>query len=147
MKLAIVGSRNFQNEKLVRAAVRYACQLIVDDLQIVSGGAKGVDTWAVDEFIKLTGRSAKVFNPKKYPGMTFKDIRDALFLRNKRIVDSADAVLAFWTVDSTGTANTVTYAKLKNLPVKVFTSETPAEDVMKAVKMVIFIHQSKKIQK
>lgn len=143
MRIAIVGSRNFNNEKLVRMAVRYACQIFAEDTQIVSGGAKGVDRWAEDEFNKLTGRSAKVFRPMTRMSMTTSQFREEAFKRNKKIVDNADAVLAFWTIDSTGTANTVTYAKLKDIPTKVFDSEATEERVLKAIKIFYAIEGAK----
>lgn len=150
MRLAIVGSRNFGNEKLVRMAVRYACQIFAEDVEIVSGGAKGPDAWSVDEFKKLTGRPGKVF-PVKSSNMGhtvdksewMKDFRDRAFARNKEIVDNADAVLAFWTIDSTGTANTVTYAKLKDVPTKVFGSDSAEEKVLKAIKIFYAIQGAK----
>ena len=94
MKLAIIGSRNITNidiEKYIPVGVT----------EIVSGGAKGVDSiareYAVCHSIKMTE-----FLPQyeRYG-------RAAPLKRNEQIVDYADAVLVFWDGSSKGTEYTI----------------------------------------
>lgn len=98
MKLAIVGSRSIKFVPLEK--------YITDDVtEIVSGGAIGVDTCAA-EYAKANGIKLTVFLPEyNLYG------RSAPLIRNRQIVDYADAVIAFWDGVSTGTKYTVDYAQ------------------------------------
>lgn len=90
MKVAVVGSRNLQVDDLGK--------YLPDGVtEIVSGGARGVDTsakeYALTHNIKLTE-----FLPEydKYG-------RSAPLRRNITIIEYADLVLAFWDGSSRGT--------------------------------------------
>ena len=80
---------------------------------IVSGGAKGADTYA-REFAKKKGLKLIEYFPNydKYG-------KGAPLERNKLIVDECDCVLAFWDGTSRGTKFTLDYAKEKNKPIKI----------------------------
>ena len=106
MKLAVIGSRD----------------LIIDDLEyylpeevteIVSGGAKGIDTCA-REYASANGLKLTEFLPeyKKYG-------RGAPLLRNIEIIDYADEVLAFCNGTSRGTKYVIDQCKKKNKKVTV----------------------------
>ncbi|MBO4949651.1 MAG: DUF2493 domain-containing protein [Clostridia bacterium] len=90
MKVAVIGSRNIQIENLSKYLPR-------ETTEIVSGGAKGVDTsareYAITNSIKLTE-----FLPdyEKYK-------RGAPLKRNIQIIEYADVVIAFWDGKSKGT--------------------------------------------
>lgn len=106
MKLAIVGSRGIQNIDLKEYITN-------DVLEIVSGGAKGVDTIA-REFAKANSITLVEFLPeyKKYG-------RGAPLVRNKEIVNYSDKVLVFWDGKSRGTKFVIEYAKKVNTPCEV----------------------------
>ena len=98
MKVAIIGSRNIKNIVLE--------QYISDEVnEIVSGGAVGVDSCAA-EYAKKNGLKLTVFLPQyeRYG-------RAAPIVRNKKIVEYADKVLAFWDGKSKGTASVIKYAQ------------------------------------
>ena len=106
MKLAIIGSRNLNITNLEK--------FIPDNVsEIVSGGAKGVDTsaraYAIKNNIPLTE-----FLPeyKKYG-------RGAPLKRNLQIIEYADSVLAFWDGKSHGTKYVIDNCRKKNTPVKI----------------------------
>lgn len=86
MKLAIVGSRTFDDFNLLNETV---CSCFMSEFMpyhieaIISGGAKG----------KAAG-----------------------FIRNKQIVDACDMVLAFWDGKSKGTEHTIKLARLAKKP-------------------------------
>ena len=80
---------------------------------IVSGGARGADTYAMD-FARQHGLKLIVFFPdyEKYG-------RQAPLMRNKLIVEECDCLLAFWDGQAKGTKFTLDYAKEKGKPVKI----------------------------
>lgn len=106
MKLAIIGSRNCPPID-IEAHLKY-----IPDT-IVSGGAKGADTYA-REFAQKHNLTLIEFLPEydKYG-------KGAPLVRNKLIVDNCDCVLAFWDGKSRGTKFTLDYAKEKNKPIKI----------------------------
>lgn len=106
MKLAIIGSRTCPPVD-IEAYLKY-----IPDT-IVSEGAKGADTYAI-EFAKKKGLKLIEYFPnyEKYG-------KGAPLERNKLIVDECDCVLAFWDGTSRGTKFTLDYAKEKNKPIKI----------------------------
>lgn len=110
MRVAIVGSRNLQVENLGQ-------YLPQETTEIVSGGARGIDTcarqWANSHSIKLTE-----FLPEyeKYG-------RSAPLRRNITIIQNADLVLAFWDQKSRGTKFVIDKCKELGVPVKIFTQK------------------------
>lgn len=81
---------------------------------IISGGAKGVDSWAA-EIASERGFPVVEIRPnwKKYG-------KGAGFRRNKEIVLAADEVVAFWDGSSAGTLHTVKQAEKLQRPLLVF---------------------------
>ena len=75
------------------------------DTVIVSGGAKGVDTWAVDA-ARTRGMEAVIF-----PADWDTHGKSAGFRRNVDIVKHADRVVAFHANGSKGTQHTIGLAK------------------------------------
>ena len=97
MKVAVVGSRSI-------FTVEIGMYISHGD-EIVSGGADGVDTCAA-EFAKKNGLKLTVFLPQyeRYG-------RTAPIVRNKKIVDYADKIIAFWDGKSKGTLSVIKYAE------------------------------------
>ncbi len=107
MKIAIIGSRNLtinNLEKYIPASVT----------EIVSGGAKGIDTcarkYAQANNIKLTEFLPQYNKYKK----------SAPLKRNLQIINYADIVIAFWDGKSSGTAYTIDNCKKINKEVIVY---------------------------
>ncbi len=107
MKIAIVGSRGIKVDNLGRF-------LPTEVTEIVSGGARGVDTCAA-EYARSKGLRLTVFFPdyEKYG-------RYAPLERNKKIIDYADSVIAFWDGTSTGTKFVINECKRKGKTISVF---------------------------
>lgn len=99
VRMAIVGSRDFPYLWMVS---RYLDEKRPDE--VVSGGAKGVDTaaehWAVKNGVPF----------KLFPADWNRHGRGAGFARNQQIVDYATDVVAFQYNKSNGTADTITKA-------------------------------------
>ena len=98
MKIAVVGSRNLVVDHL-------ELYLPEQVTEIVSGGAKGVDTCA-KEYAKANGLLYTEFLPdyERYK-------RGAPLKRNQQIVEYADAVIVFWDGKSRGTKHTMELCK------------------------------------
>ncbi len=109
MKVAVIGSRGL----IVKDLERY---LPKDTSEIVSGGARGIDTCA-EKYAEQNGIPITVFLPEyeKYG-------RGAPLKRNFQIIDYADLVLAFWDGKSRGTKFVIDKCKEKNKPVRIFKS-------------------------
>jgi hypothetical protein len=111
MKIAIVGSRNFRNYALlVEILSPYYVALPLDNLIIVSGGARGADTLGKN-YAENHGLDCNIFKPdwERYG-------KSAGFRRNQTIVDASDIVIAFWDSESRGTADTIEKAKKAKKP-------------------------------
>ena len=107
MKVAVIGSRNLTVENLEK-------YLPERTTEIVSGGAKGVDTCA-REYALANGIKLTEFLPEynRYG-------RGAPLKRNLQIIDYADCVLAFWDGESRGTAYVIRKCREMNVPCKVY---------------------------
>lgn len=106
MKIAIIGSRGLKEIDLEK--------YIPDNVsEIVSGGAKGVDTMAKN-FANSKGIKLTEFLPEyeKYG-------RVAPLKRNLEIIDYADEVIAFWDGKSRGTKFVIDNSIKKNKKIKV----------------------------
>jgi hypothetical protein len=97
---------------------RYVDRVAADHLAvIVSGGARGPDTWAVEHAKTLGLRTIEMLpNRKKYG-------RGAYHKRNTDIVLASDEVFAFWDLFSKGTDDTVAKAFKYRRPLIVFGPE------------------------
>lgn len=107
MKVAVIGSRTLK----VRNLERY---LPKDTTEIISGGAKGIDScareYAISNYIRLT---ELLPNYSKY-GKT------APLRRNIDIINSADLVLAFWDGKSSGTRFVIENCKKLGVPLEIY---------------------------
>lgn len=109
-RIAIIGSRNFPAPQLVEAYVAS----LPDDTIVVSGGAKGVDSWAV-QAAEDRGLEVKVFDAD-----WAKFGAKAGPIRNTSIIASSDHVVAFWDRKSRGTLNSLVLASEGALPMTIF---------------------------
>ena len=113
MKVAVVGSRGLSVRDL-------GAYLPPDTTEIISGGARGVDTsarlYAHDHGIKLT---EFLPNYEKYG-------RKAPLIRNMDIINSADLVLAFWDKKSNGTRFVIKKCREIGKQIILYTPITPS---------------------
>ncbi len=120
MKLAVIGSRTFDDYDIAVTTIKALFEQVADDEKpntIISGGAKGADTLA-ERYAKERYLTLLVFKPdyQQYA-------RSAAHVRNRLIVDNADMVLAFWNGKSTGTKYTIDYTKKQGKPVQIISVE------------------------
>lgn len=119
--IAIVGSRDFPSRSFVE---RFVDQLQGKGVQVVSGGAPGVDTWAVKRADKLGVDSDVIpaeWDKIDHPQAVVKKRKDgtkynavAGFWRNQDIVDAAEDG------KSKGTKDTIDKALEAGLPLNIY---------------------------
>jgi len=110
MRVAVIGSRGLQINNLEE-------YLPEDVTEIVSGGAKGVDSSA-REYALAHGLKITEFLPEY-----IKYGRAAPLKRNMTIIRNADIVLAFWDGESRGTKFVIDACKKYHVPVNVYIME------------------------
>jgi hypothetical protein len=101
MKLAVIGSRSFSDQKMLTDILNQLENISC----IISGGARGADQlaeqWAHDNQIKT-----KIFLPN-----WDQHGKQAGILRNIQIIENADACIAFWDGKSKGTKHSISLCK------------------------------------
>src|SRR4051812_41664057 len=112
-RIGIVGSRSREDRETVE---RLVASLPAGTV-VVSGGAKGPDTWAEDA-AKQHGLETLIFRPDldgvRSQGMATRRYH----ARNQQIVDAADELVALVAVQRKGgTEDTIRRAERKGIPV------------------------------
>lgn len=107
MRIAVVGSRGLSVPDL-------GGYLPDGTTEIVSGGARGVDTSA-REYALANGINLTEFLPEydRYG-------RSAPIKRNVTIIENADQVYAFWDGQSRGTRFVIEECRKRGIPVRIF---------------------------
>lgn len=106
MKLAIIGSRNICDLDISQ-------HIATTPTQILTGGARGVDTLAAD-YATAHGIDLLIIKPDYKAHRQGAPIR-----RNELLVQQCDQVLAFWDGSSRGTKYVIDYARKHGKPVNV----------------------------
>jgi predicted Rossmann fold nucleotide-binding protein DprA/Smf involved in DNA uptake len=116
-KIGIIGSRSFNNKKQVYALLDKIFKKYPDAM-LVSGGANGPDSFAyqycIDYGYDILVCGAGWVRYGKRAGM----------MRNQRIADNSDIIIAFWDGVSTGTEDCMRKAKDAGKVVYIFNSNT-----------------------
>lgn len=107
-KIIIAGCRTFKDyRRLAQELEQYEYKIG----EVVCGGAQGVDelgrTWAIKNNIPV----------KMFPADWENDGQAAGFIRNHKMGDYADALIAFWDGQSVGTKDMIEYMKKLEKPV------------------------------
>lgn len=110
MKIGVIGSRSFDDYSLLVSVLKE-----YSPSAIVSGGAKGADSlarrYSEEKCIELIE-----FLPD---WKTFG--KGAGMMRNSRIVNESDMLIAFWDGESKGTQDSITKARKLHKKVKIIT--------------------------
>jgi YspA, cpYpsA-related SLOG family len=104
MKVAIVGSRYFNDYKLLK---RFVLQCVpLDQIEYVAtGDATGADTLAI---VFAKGNHIP-FDSLKAEWSKYGNAAGPI--RNQKVVDKVDCVIAFWDGKSPGTKSTIKFAE------------------------------------
>lgn len=119
-KIIIAGGRTFTDYDFLKDTLDEI--LAVDDFEIISGGAKGVDALG-ERYAEARGLSVKAF-----PADWEKHGRAAGPIRNEEMARYADGLIAFWDGTSRGTANMIDIAKRYALEIKIIRYDQNKED-------------------
>jgi hypothetical protein len=110
MKVAVIGSRTL--------FVKLEYFLEGEITEIISGGAKGVDTCARNFAIKNNIKLTEIFPDYNTYGKV------APLKRNDIIIEKSDIVYAFWDRQSHGTKYVIEKCKKEKHPIRVFVLNT-----------------------
>ena len=116
MVVAIVGSRDFRDRALMLRAVRGLREEFGETLEVISGGAAGADTLAIEAAMLLGIREREILpDEARWPA-------DAHSRRNQSLADAADLVVAFFAPGprTPGTSETLRMAAARGIPTRVF---------------------------
>lgn len=97
MKLVIAGSRGFNDYKLLREMTDYLVKETLDNVEIVSGGARGADVLG-EKYAKERG-----YPIKSFPANWELHGKGAGYIRNEEMAEYGNYVLLFWDGESKGT--------------------------------------------
>lgn len=104
MNIGIIGSREFKHLEKVHAYLltikNSNCDL--SGITIISGGAKGVD-WEAIRFANKLGFHIKEIIPDFSSGYDVMQYH----LRNDKIIEQSDKIVAFWDGSSRGTKSVI----------------------------------------
>jgi hypothetical protein len=109
MKTIVSGSRTIDFE----TTIEYLCELrlITDITEVVSGTARGVDTygeWFANRYeIPI----------KRFPANWDEYGKSAGMIRNKEMAEYAEQAIILWDGESKGTKNMIDLAKKKKIPI------------------------------
>jgi hypothetical protein len=104
MKIAIIGSRTFDDYDFLKKSILENCPL--EDIKfVVSGGAVGAD-FLGEKFAEEHHINKIIIKPNWE-----KHGRGAGMIRNTEIIRSADVVFAFWDSVSKGTKDSILKAR------------------------------------
>lgn len=114
-KVIIAGTRDFSDYGLLSQKCDAILQKRRDDSNIivVSGTARGADRLG-ERYARERG-----YRIERYPADWDRDGNSAGPIRNAKMADNADALIAFWDGQSRGTKNMIDTAREKGLAVRV----------------------------
>lgn len=127
MRVAVVGSRSIVDQDIIN----YHLDMLLlpcgngengDEVTIVSGGAKGVDTLA-REWARINNKDFILFKPYHLIDNSISYHPRYYFTRNKQIVDNSDVVIVFWDGTSNGAKDVMKYARKQKKDLRVITIE------------------------
>lgn len=120
-RVIIAGSRTFSNYQLLRDS----CNSLLSEKQrthtvvIISGTAQGADRLG-EHYARERG-----FQLRRFPADWEQYGKSAGHIRNAKMADNADALIAFWDGESKGTKNMIDNARRKGLAVRVIQYQKP----------------------
>lgn len=122
-RVIIAGTRTFSDYELLRTT----CNNLLYEKQrthtvvVISGTARGADQMG-ERYARERG-----FQLRRFPADWEQYGKSAGHIRNAKMADNADALIAFWDGESKGTKNMIDNARRKGLAVRVIQYQNPNE--------------------
>ena len=120
-RVIIAGTRSFNDYELLRDS----CNNLLSEKQrthtvvVISGTARGADQMG-EHYARERG-----FQLRRFPADWEQYGKSAGHIRNAKMADNADALIAFWDGESRGTKNMIDNARRKGLAVRVIQYQKP----------------------
>ena len=120
-RVIIAGTRSFNDYELLRDS----CYNLLSEKQrthtvvVISGTARGADQMG-ERYARERG-----FQLRRFPADWEQYGKSAGHIRNAKMADNADALIAFWDGESKGTKNMIDNARRKGLAVRVIQYQKP----------------------
>ncbi|AVK76475.1 GTP-binding domain [Pandoravirus neocaledonia] len=114
LRMAVIGGRDFADRAVMERCLDDLSASLGRPRAIVSGGATGADRLAA-VYARSRGIPLVEFRPDYAACRTPQEGRVAPLLRNARIIEAADVVVAFWDGRSRGTADGLARARRAGL--------------------------------
>lgn len=114
-RVIIAGTRTFSDYELLRTT----CNNLLSEKQrthtivVISGTARGADQLG-ERYAKERG-----FQLQRFPADWERNGKAAGYIRNAKMADNADALIAFWDGQSRGTKNMIDIARRKSLDMRI----------------------------
>ena len=124
-RVIIAGTRSFNDYELLRAS----CNSLLSEKQrthtvvVISGTARGADQMG-ERYARERG-----FQLRRFPAKWKQYGKSAGHIRNAKMADNADALIAFWDGESKGTKNKIDNARRKGLEVRVVLYKKTNENI------------------
>lgn len=113
-KVIIAGSRDFNDYSFLKEKLDILLSEIKDDIEIVSGKARGAD--------QLGEKYAKERNYSiaEFPADWNRFGNSAGYIRNEEMAKYANACVAFWMNNSRGTKHMIDLSEKYNLKIRIY---------------------------
>jgi len=112
MRVIIAGSRSFTDYSKLKKVCDHILQHM-EDIEIVSGGARGADKMG-ENYAEERG-----YPIEKFPADWKQYNKQAGYIRNEEMAVYADGLIAFWDGESRGTSHMINLAKKHGLELTV----------------------------
>ena len=115
-RVIIAGSRSFNDYTTLQANCDkiLSQKMVTHTIVMISGMAKGADTIG-EQYAHERG-----YTVERFPADWQQYGKAAGPIRNRQMVDNADALIVFWDGQSAGTRNMIMMAKKKGLAVRIY---------------------------
>lgn len=112
-RVIIAGGRDFDDYEYLKESMDYFLSKIKRNIVIVCGAARGADT--------LGARYAEEcgYEVRYYPADWKSNGKSAGFIRNLEMAQNADALVAFWNGQSSGTKHMIETARKYRLLIRI----------------------------
>lgn len=120
-RVIIAGTRYFNDYELLRTSCNnlLSVKQRTHSVVIISGTARGADQMG-ERYARERG-----FQLRRFPAAWEQYGKSAGHIRNAKMADNADALIAFWDGESKGTKNMIDNARRKGLAVRVIQYQKP----------------------